>query len=146
MNLVDAFVDGDTVTFGQFRIHVDAPPAAGRVILGIRPETFEDVAFAAAGLPSITAEVEVVEDLGSATYVFFHVEAPPITAEVLEARDDSLIASERALFTAQVDGRTAARVGGRLELALDPARFHYFAPDTGARIHPAPRQAAAVVG
>ena len=40
----------------------------------------------------------------------------------------------RALFTARVDAQTAARVGGVLELAVDARRFHFFDPDTGARL------------
>jgi hypothetical protein len=32
---------------------------------------------------------------------------------------------------------TAARVGGTLELAVDPARFHFFDPETGERLEAA---------
>jgi multiple sugar transport system ATP-binding protein len=142
MNLVDARVDGDSVTFGQFSARLGSPPAPERVVLGLRPESFEDAAFAPPGLPSIEVEVEVVEELGSDTYVFFQVDAPPITAEVLEAGDGRLLASDRALFTARVDSRTGAQVGRRLELALDPARFQFFAADSGARLQtPSPRAA-----
>src|SRR5436305_3171185 len=74
MNLVDARVDGDTVAFGQYRAPLEAAPDAADLILGIRPENFEDAAFAP-GLPSIEVEVEVVEELGSDTYVFFQVDA-----------------------------------------------------------------------
>src|SRR3954452_17055746 len=52
MNLVHARVEGDMVAFGQFRAPLPAPVGAERVILGIRPESFEDAAFAP-GLPSI---------------------------------------------------------------------------------------------
>src|SRR5436309_5124562 len=146
MNLVDARVTGDAVAFAQFQVPLDAAPAEDRVILGIRPESFEDAAFARPGLPSIEVEVEVVEELGSDTYVFFQVDASPITAEVLEAGEDRLLASDRALFTARVDSRTAARVGSRLELALDPARFKFFAADTGARLQTTSPRAALVPG
>jgi multiple sugar transport system ATP-binding protein len=101
-------------------------------VLGLRPESFEDAAFAVGTMPTIEVDVEVVEEIGSDTYVFFRVEAPRITAEVLEATDDDrLIAEERTLFSARVDPRTDARVGSRLVLALDPARFHFFDPQTG---------------
>jgi multiple sugar transport system ATP-binding protein len=78
----------------------------------------------------------VLEELGSDAHVFFRVDAAPITAEVLEstAGDGALLAADGALFTARVDTRTAARVGGRLELAVDPARFQFFDGDTGARL------------
>ncbi len=55
MNLVEATIDGGDVVFGQFRIPLDwsRRPAAssGRVVVGIRPETFEDTAFASPDLP-----------------------------------------------------------------------------------------------
>jgi multiple sugar transport system ATP-binding protein len=136
MNLVDSRLDGESVVFGQFRLPVEAAPGLERPILGIRPEAFEDAAFAP-GLPTIEVEVEVVEELGSDTHVFFQVDAPPITAEVLEASDDRLLASDRALFTARVDSRSKAQVGQRLELAVDPARLQFFDPGSGARLHAA---------
>src|SRR5438874_12233297 len=147
MNLVHGRVEGDTIAFGQFRAPLPALVDAGRVILGIRPENFEDAAFTP-GLPSIEVEVDVVEELGSDTYVFFQVDSPPITAEVLdaEAGDDRLLASHRALFTARVDSRTTARVGSRLELALDPGRFQFFSVDSGARIRTGAASPAMVAG
>jgi multiple sugar transport system ATP-binding protein len=146
MNLVPSRFDDRTVTFGQFRVPLESAPAAERPILGIRPESFEDAGFAAPGLPSIEVEVDVVEELGSDTYVFFQVDAPPITAEILEAGDDRLLAMDRALFTARVDSRSGARVGQRLELALDPARFQFFAADTGARLRTASQARAMATG
>jgi multiple sugar transport system ATP-binding protein len=137
MNLVDATVDGDGVRFGQFRVpFADGGPPEGvgsRVVLGIRPESFEDAAFAP-GLPTIAARVEVVEELGSDAHVFFEVDAPPITAEALETAAGSGLGEGRALFTARVDARTAAREDSILELAVDARRFHFFDPDTGVRL------------
>jgi multiple sugar transport system ATP-binding protein len=108
-------------------------------VLGIRPESFEDAGLAR-GLPSVDVQVEVVEDLGSDAYVFFSVDAVAITAESLEADPDSqpMLAGSGALFTARVDPRTRARVGSTLELAVDPSRFHFFDPETGARLDGAP--------
>ena len=133
MNLVEATVEGGEVAFGQFRVPLAAPAPPGRVVLGIRPESFEDAAFAP-GLPTLDVRVEVLEELGSDAHVFFHVDAPPVTAEVLEARDEGLLPGDQALFTARVDARTGARVGGTLRLAVDPARFHFFDPASGDRI------------
>jgi multiple sugar transport system ATP-binding protein len=134
MNLVEAVVDGDHLRFGQFLVPLGPPPQGDRIVLGIRPESFEDAAFAAPGLPTIRVEVDVVEELGSDAHVFFHVDAPPVTAEVLEAAaEGGLLPESRALFTARVDARTTARVGSTLELAVDPARFHSFDPETGER-------------
>jgi len=137
MNLVEGTVEGDTVHFGQYRVPITKRPDAARVVVGIRPESFEDAAFAP-GMPTIQVRVEVLEELGSDAHVFFHVDAPPMTAEVLEtASEGGLLATDRALFTARVDARTGARVGGTLELAVDPASFHFFDPGTGARFEAA---------
>jgi multiple sugar transport system ATP-binding protein len=138
MNLAEATVEGDAVSFGGLRVPLAGTrhPGGGRVVLGIRPESFEDAAFAP-GLPTISVQVEVVEELGSDSHVFFHVDAAPMTAEVLEASDEDLLVADRALFTARVDARTRARVGERLELAVDPARFHFFHAETGDRLEAA---------
>jgi hypothetical protein len=72
-----------------------------------------------------------------------------VSAESLELSEDesSLVAEPRVLINARVDPRTAARVGGRLRLVLDPARFHFFDAETGASLlgavaHPAGEQLA----
>src|SRR5215217_2967447 len=136
MNLVEARIDDDTITFGQFSVTLDPArrPAAGvkDVVLGIRPESFEDSAFARAGLPTIEVSVAVLEELGADSHVLFRVEAPRITAELLEAQDEAtLLAEPTALFSARVDPKTRARVGEPLELTVDPGGFHFFDRDSG---------------
>jgi multiple sugar transport system ATP-binding protein len=139
MNLVEASIDDDSVTFSRFRIPLarDRRPSngGGRVILGIRPESFEDAAFAEAGLPQIDVDVEVLEEVGSDAHVIFRVDAPRVETEELRAasdeEDDSLLADEQTShFNARVDPRTQARVGGRITLAVDPRTFHFFDRET----------------
>ena len=137
MNLVEAEVSDGTVAFGGYRIAVPGAPAASRTIVGIRPESFEDAAFADPSLPQVEVEVQVVEDLGADAHVIFQVDAPPVdVSEVREAAGDeeALILADRALFTARVHPETTARVGKPLRLAVDPARFHFFDPATGLRL------------
>jgi multiple sugar transport system ATP-binding protein len=137
MNLVDATVDDGGVRFGQFHVPFAGggrPAGVGKqVVLGIRPEAFEDAAFAP-GLPTIRAQVEVLEELGSDVHLFFHVDAPPISAEILEAAAGGGLPDGRALFTARVDAQTAARVGESIDLAVDLRRSHFFDPESGARL------------
>src|SRR5882724_6778914 len=103
MNLVEANVDTDTVAFGQYRVPLDPVrrPARGvdRVILGIRPETFDDATFAKNGLPRVDVTVEVLEELGSDSHVFFRVAAPRVTLESRDAPDDetSILAEHDSL-------------------------------------------------
>jgi multiple sugar transport system ATP-binding protein len=132
MNLVEATVDEDEVVFGQFRVALDPGRRPERsishVVLGVRPEAFDDAVFAPRYLPRVEVAVDVLEELGSDSYVVFRVEAPRVTVESRDAPDDEagLLAEEDSLFTARVNPATTARVGDPLELAVDPSSFHFF--------------------
>jgi multiple sugar transport system ATP-binding protein len=136
MNLVEARIEGNDVIFGQFRIPLDGDrlpsPSVKDVVLGMRPESFEDATFAPSGLPTLEVSVAVLEELGADSHVLFRVDAPRITAELLEAGEEAtLLAEPTALFSARVDPRTRAEVGRPLKLAVDPSRFHFFDPGSG---------------
>jgi multiple sugar transport system ATP-binding protein len=142
MNLVEARLERESVRFGRHVVALDgvSRPAAGDgpVILGIRPEAFEDAAFAPAHLPRLRVDVDVLEELGADTHACFRVEARrPDLDTGIRPEEASLLASETTLFTARVDARTAARQGAPLELAVDPARFHFFDPVEGIALGPA---------
>jgi multiple sugar transport system ATP-binding protein len=141
MNLVEATVADGSVEFGGFRIPLapghrpeGAPP---RLIVGIRPEAFEDATVVDSALPRIEVTADVVEDLGPDTHLIFQVDAPPVdVTEVREAAgdEDALLQADRAVFTARVDPQTSARPGRAVQLSVDPAKFHYFDPATGSRL------------
>ena len=137
MNLVEAVIDGDEIAFGQFRVplsHERRPPrGVDRVVLGIRPESFDDAAFARTQWPRLGITVEVLEELGSDSHVFFHVAAPRVTIETRNASDDeaTILAEHDSRFTARVNPATRAGVGTPLELAVNPASFHFFDVRTG---------------
>jgi multiple sugar transport system ATP-binding protein len=135
MNLVEASIEGDEVAFGGFRLRLDPrrrpQGSAGDVILGIRPEAFEE-AGSALGASTIEVTPEVVEELGSEAHVFFPVAATPVTAEILEKGDEAtLLPDSKALLAARVGPGTSAQVGVPLELAVNPARLHFFDRQTG---------------
>jgi multiple sugar transport system ATP-binding protein len=141
MNLVEAVIDSGQIHFGGYSIPLPATDAtpSGQVVAGIRPEAFEDAAFADPSLPRIDVKVEVVEELGADTHVLFSIAAPRVeVAEIATAagEDDAALVVDGSLFTARVDPATAARPGARLQLAVDPSRFHYFDPETGLRHEP----------
>jgi multiple sugar transport system ATP-binding protein len=145
MNLVEATLSADSVDFGGYSIplqrdHRPRFAESGRVILGIRPEAFEDTAFAPGGLPRIEVQVEVLEELGSDSHVFFPIAAETVTIDDALSDDPedetSILAAERdrALLVARVDARTGAHVGGSATLAVDPSRLYFFSPETGSSL------------
>jgi multiple sugar transport system ATP-binding protein len=143
MNLVEAEVKEGTLCFGDFRVPLPAEgaPPPGRIIAGMRPEAFEDAAFAAPSLPRFDVRVEVVEELGADTHILFTVAAPPVDiSDVHEEADDEhgLVEIEGSLFTARVDPGTAARPGADLRIALNPDRIHFFDPGSGLRLEAVP--------
>jgi multiple sugar transport system ATP-binding protein len=148
MNLVEARIDGETVSFGQYRVPLDGqrrPPSGARdVVLGIRPESFEAADYRPDAVATIDVSVAVLEEIGSEGHVYFPVDAPRISAESLEAGDDATILAEStSLFNARVDPRARIAIGDTLRLAVDPTRFHFFDPVSGASFMEAPDSAAA---
>jgi multiple sugar transport system ATP-binding protein len=143
MNLVKAEVADGAVAFARFQLPLapDRRPegvTAGHVILGMRPQNFEDARFADPALPTISIEPAVVEELGSATHVIFPIDVPPVETESVRAASDEkeagavlLAEDRRALFTAEVSEATDVRVGQQVRLAIDPSHFHFFHPETG---------------
>jgi len=142
MNLIETNMGGDAVDLGGTAVPLDRerrPRFAheGNAIVGIRPEAFEDAAFAASGLPQIDVRVEVIEELGSDAHLFFELPGvkPVVVDEAVrdeEGEDASLLVDAAdTLFTARVDARSKVRVGETIRLAVDPSRFYFFSPETG---------------
>ncbi len=151
MNLVEATVSGDVVSFAGWELPLDPlrrPARDGRVILGIRPESFEDALLCDPALPSVEVEVAVLEELGSDSHVIFAIDAPRVEAEELKAaadnEEEALIAGDHAVWNARVQSKTAARVSARIRLAVDASHLYFFDPDSGASLTAGARSAAAV--
>jgi multiple sugar transport system ATP-binding protein len=148
MNLVRAEVQGDAVTFAGHRVPLDLgrrPPAGSprQVILGIRPDDFEDARFSPPGLPTIDVRIALFEDLGPEALAFFPLDAERVESEAFGVASDSadqeaLMADDRrALFSATLDAATDARPGEMCRLTVNPARFHFFNPYSGETLVPA---------
>ena len=150
MNLVEATVSSNRLLFAGFELpvpeHLDLSAYERRnVILGIRPSDMEDTdVWQNERLPTMEVTAEVIEELGSEVNVIFAVDAPPVLTEdtiaaaSTEPEEDTitLLADEqpRARFCARVDARSHCRPGQSVHLSVDPERFHFFDPDTGAAI------------
>ena len=117
MNLVEATIDGR-------RRRLRAVPGPARSARAVPPQARRARSCSASGprasrtrrspppdLPRIDVDVVVLEELGSDAHVFFRVDAPRITPEVLEAEGEDareLVAEPSALLNARVDPRTRA--------------------------------------
>jgi multiple sugar transport system ATP-binding protein len=111
------------------------------LIVGIRPEHFEDAALVggrrADGL-TFKATVDVLESLGSDKYAYFRLQGARATAQELEelAADagtgDAPGGGDQVV--ARLDPASRAREGQQLELWFDPARLYLFNPKNGAHL------------
>jgi multiple sugar transport system ATP-binding protein len=143
------------VTFGEHKLPVDEQVARNRsgladyvgkkIILGIRPEDFEDASIETDAPPDRRLKVtaDLTEPLGSEVLVHFRTEATGVvssaaTADVGEdadvrlAQDEDTEASTR--LVARVSPKSRIAVGSEIELAVDTARLYFFDPETRAAI------------
>jgi multiple sugar transport system ATP-binding protein len=110
------------------------------VIVGIRPENFQDAALVQPELRSngitFRATIDVVESMGSDVYVYF-TQQSGLTAQVDELADlavDSGKADTGAAeesVTARLDAATRVREGDNAELWADARAMHIFDPESG---------------
>jgi multiple sugar transport system ATP-binding protein len=132
MNLVEATLDADQIAFGQFRVPLDPGrrPARDidRVILGVRPEAFNDASHAGQHLPRIDVHGRRARGARLRHLRLLSRRGPAGTIESRVADEDeaSLLVEEDSFFTARVEATTSARVGAPLQLAVDPSKFHFF--------------------
>jgi multiple sugar transport system ATP-binding protein len=134
---------GDMPLTGRVRQALERAGAPRDLMIGIRPENFEDAALvpAAARDTGLTfrATIDVVESMGSDVFVYFTKEftGDVSSAELQELAVDSGSADTGASgesITARLDTETTAREGQESELWADLRTMHVFNPETGANI------------
>jgi multiple sugar transport system ATP-binding protein len=155
INLVEAQLESANgslaVEFGGHRLTVDEQAARNRsglkdyvgrtVMLGIRPEDFEDASLEPDTPPDRRLKVvpDLEEPLGSEVLVYFATEATKVVssavaADVGEDADVSLGGDEEGEPTthlvARVSPRTRIAVGSEVELAVDTSRLYFFDRET----------------
>ena len=110
---------GDVKKFSLAPVAAELSKLLGKeVIMGIRPENLHDEELFLQNSPDsiIDADVEVVELMGSETYLY------------LKTVDSGIN------FIARVDARSTSRAGDRIKIAIDANRLHFFDVDTEASI------------
>jgi multiple sugar transport system ATP-binding protein len=133
---------GDVPLPGRLRSRLNG---GGDVIVGIRPEHFEDAAVAGTNAPGtrFQAKVAVVESMGSELYVYFDVSSAAHSAELNElARDAGLDdvpahgAKDETQVVARLDAASRAQAGEEVELLLDSEQIKLFDPTDGRTLTP----------
>ena len=110
------------------------------VVVGIRPEHFEDAAlidsYQKINGATFTAKVDVMESMGSDKYVYFESKGDKVqSAELQElAAEAGLGDSGGAQVVARLAAESAAVEGSTVELWLDPAKISVFDQSSGANL------------
>src|SRR5205814_6124616 len=137
------------VKMGEHCLTLDDRTAANRsslkeyvgrdVILGIRPEDFEDASIESEAPPDrrLKVSADLTEPLGSEVLVHFSTQATGVVpsaaaadvgedAEVRLGGDDDLTTR----LVARVSPKSRIAVGSEIELAVDTSRLYFFDPET----------------
>jgi multiple sugar transport system ATP-binding protein len=136
-----------TISDGTLKLPFAEAPAPsglddeGDVIVGIRPEDFEDARFAPDHPGGVTfqAPVEVVESMGSEIYAYFSFQGGEVSSDELAelARDSGIAETPGAaagLAVARLSPESDVREGQRARLWFDGAKLHLFDPASGANL------------
>jgi multiple sugar transport system ATP-binding protein len=130
---------GDIPLSGRLQQVLSGTDIGRDVIVGIRPEDFEDTALVASenrqyGI-TFPATIDVIESLGSEKFVYFSKEMGNVeTAELAELARDSGRAdtgSTAETVVARIDPATQLAEGQNAELWVDVRAIHVFDPSTG---------------
>jgi multiple sugar transport system ATP-binding protein len=98
------------------------------VVFGIRPEDLYDGRLpSGAAYPTIPALVKSIEELGSELIVHLNIEAVRVDSGDPDAVEDL---SNAANAVARFEAVSAVEAGKSIDLAVDPAKLHFFHPQT----------------
>jgi multiple sugar transport system ATP-binding protein len=146
MNMLSGELQGDTLRLPMVELTLpedvrsrlaDDPPK--RVVVGIRPEHFQDAALVGDAVDrgaTFTTKVDVVEWLGSELYVHFQVGEGSDVADLADVSDLGTVEVPGASgdVVARIDPASQITKGQEAELWLDAGRVLLFDPETGANL------------
>jgi multiple sugar transport system ATP-binding protein len=132
---------GEIPLSDEVRRSLERQDAPRDLIVGLRPEAFEDAALIDPGRPGtiFTTTVDVVESLGSDIYAYFSEEdwQPTATSELEELAADSGLTETGGSghqIVVRLNTATRVREGSQAELWVDTSRIHVFDPRTGVNL------------
>jgi multiple sugar transport system ATP-binding protein len=146
MNFMPGEIEGGRVRLpiGEAELGEEARAHEGKVIAGLRPESFEDASMIDDELKrgrgvTIEAEIDLVESLGSDLYAYFHVESEGVESEQLADLAEESIGETGAAslregeeqIVARLDPASPIRRRERAQLWADTSKLHLFDPESG---------------
>jgi multiple sugar transport system ATP-binding protein len=146
MNFISGRIDGRTLTTSLGKVELDQALAgsgeARQVVVGIRPEDFEDAAIAAerghTGT-TFTVDIDVLESMGSESFAYFTVESEHVGSdELAELAADSgrseVPGGEAGQVVARIDAASDIRQGRKAKLWFNPKKLHLFDAENGSAL------------
>jgi multiple sugar transport system ATP-binding protein len=137
MNLYESTIEGRTLRLGSQTLALDdslfernstlADYEGKNVIVGIRPEDFEDANLADSTPEDrrLTAMVTLTEALGSEIMVHFELEAPTVDSGDPDAAEETITDA-----VGRFNPRSQVRIGEAIEIAVTTENLHFFDPKT----------------
>ncbi len=146
MNLFEATlsIDGDagSIRLGSLTVPLSASSLQQRpslrnydgkkIVLGIRPEDYEDAEFDKDGHPTIQAKVTLLEALGSEIMVHFGIDAPTVDSGDPDAVDET---GGGANAVGRFNPRSRVKPGEMATIAISTENLHFFDFETREAIH-----------
>ena len=148
MNFLPAELDGDRIKLSvgtapipdrwRRRMNGGLPGGRGAVLVGVRPEDFEDAELVhdrPSGIRFKTT-IEVLESTGSEFYAHFTLGTQRVSSRDLEelahhGGTPDLTAPEGSRVVARLETASGVREGHEAELWVDTEHLHVFDPETG---------------
>ena len=130
---------GDLTMSDQLKHAVEQKASGRDLLVGLRPENFEDAALVAPenrehGM-TFRTKIDVVESMGSDIFVYFEQDTSQVKSAELEelARDSGAadIGAGADQITARLDAASGVKTGSDAELWVDTRQMHVFDPASG---------------
>ena len=144
MNFMAATVEDGRVKlpFGEIPLPEElrgASSQTGKVVAGIRPESFEDASLvgdAKSRGTTFRATIDLVESMGSEQYAYFKLGGEGVESDELrelakDAGADEIPHSGEGTVIARLDAASGVRRGEEAELWVDASKLHLFEPESG---------------
>ncbi len=142
-----AVKNGAEISFGDSKIFSKNTPEnlkkfeGKEIVLGIRPEAFEDAVYANSEeyTEKISIKISLLEQLGSDTYIHFYKDIKPVQTKAIEEiladeGEDISSLGTQTKFIARINPNSSVKEGESIDLSIDSKKLHYFDPETGLAI------------